>query len=287
MRELKSLKKFAAAFTAVAMVGTFSATVLATEDIPVIDEVEIEDIIEIEDDVEIIENDFDADFYEEDVEEVKETEPTGDVLTNEDLGQISDIAINSVTAELRSGIYTVELGYAITTETAAPEVTLLGYVFEDTPVVGTFEDGDVKVIEQVTHSSATLTDDSAEDEEPEPTVINGTIAFKLSTAQGLTGTEKLVVMVGSNADMVNAGAQAVVIDLAQAIDTTPAVMIGDVDGDGEIGPLDGALLARHLAGNATLDNNATIAADVDGDGEVGPLDGALLARVLAGNATLD
>lgn len=282
MRELKSLKKFAAAFTAVAMVGTFSATVLATEDIPVIDEVEIEDIIEIEDDVEIIENDFDADFYEEDVEEVKETEPTGDVLTNDDLGQTSDIAINSVTAELRSGIYTVELGYAITTETAAPEVTLLGYVFEDTPVVGAFEDGDVKVIEQVTHSSATLTDDSAEDEEPEPTVINGTIAFKLSTAQGLTGTEKLVVMVGSNADMVNAGAQAVVIDLAQAIDTTPAVTPGDLDGSGEIDSADLIATARAVAGLDDLTGDAFEAADIDGSGELDSADLIAVARLVAG-----
>ena len=59
------------------------------------------------------------------------------------------------------------------------------------------------------------------------------------------------------------------------------VIIGDLDGDGELSDWDGVLLARYLAGwnveIPTLD-----ALDIDGDGEITDWDGVVLDRYLAG-----
>jgi len=60
------------------------------------------------------------------------------------------------------------------------------------------------------------------------------------------------------------------------------VMIGDLDGDGEITSKDRTILSRHLAewdGYETLENPD--AADIDGDGDVTSKDRTILSRYLA------
>ncbi|MCL1808198.1 MAG: dockerin type I domain-containing protein [Clostridiales bacterium] len=58
------------------------------------------------------------------------------------------------------------------------------------------------------------------------------------------------------------------------------VMLGDVDGNGRVAPMDATLLSRYLAGwpGIVIDRAA---ADVDGDGEVTPFDLAILQRHIA------
>lgn len=60
------------------------------------------------------------------------------------------------------------------------------------------------------------------------------------------------------------------------------VMIGDVDGDGEVTVYDAALIQKYVASLATEDQLDMTAADVDGDGEVTIFDASLIQRYLSG-----
>lgn len=61
-------------------------------------------------------------------------------------------------------------------------------------------------------------------------------------------------------------------------------IVGDIDGDGIVTPMDNMILARKLAGWSGIDGMIVSieAADIDGDGVVTPLDNMILARKLAG-----
>lgn len=60
----------------------------------------------------------------------------------------------------------------------------------------------------------------------------------------------------------------------------PQLVLGDVDGDGEVSIIDATCIQRHLAELAVISYNE-IAADADGDGEVTILDATSIQRYLA------
>ena len=59
------------------------------------------------------------------------------------------------------------------------------------------------------------------------------------------------------------------------------VLLGDVDGDGEVSVLDATLMQRYSAMMITLTDNQLRAGDIDGDGEVDVTDITMLQRYLA------
>lgn len=218
MKNLKNFKKFGAALTAVAMLGTLSTGVFAAEvdeitDVPVIESVEI-DVPIIAVDVEDIEDVEEADLGELLVDDIDlmstTTTGNGDVTTDTVTATKSDITITAVTAEKsvvdEVTLYNVKLAYEMPVQTVAPQVTLLGYVFTN-EVPATIEDSAIKAVDQKTHVEL---GDGAE-------VCKGEIDFVLSSAQaGISDTATLVLMVGTDGDLTNEGAQAVAIDLSLA-----------------------------------------------------------------------
>lgn len=66
-----------------------------------------------------------------------------------------------------------------------------------------------------------------------------------------------------------------------AIDDTPSVTIGDIDGDGNITISDATAIQRYLAEMITLSPDQLIAADTDGNGEVTINDATQLQKYLA------
>lgn len=215
MKNLKNFKKFGAALTAVAMLATLSTGVFAAEveeitDAPVIESVEI-DVPIIAVDVEDIEDVEEVDLGELLVDDF-DLMATGDgnVKTDVVTATESDITITAVTATKEVvdevTLYNVKLEYEMPVQASAPQVTLLGYVFTNT-VPDTIEDSAIKAVDQKTHVE--LGDGT--------TVSKGEINFVLSSAQaGISDTATLVLMVGTDGELTNAGAQAVAIDLSAA-----------------------------------------------------------------------
>lgn len=64
-----------------------------------------------------------------------------------------------------------------------------------------------------------------------------------------------------------------------------AVLLGDVNGDGEIDNLDANLVYRYFNGKVTLTDEQLAAADVNGDGEVDNLDANTIYRYFNGKIT--
>ena len=60
------------------------------------------------------------------------------------------------------------------------------------------------------------------------------------------------------------------------------VLLGDVDGDGEVTSVDATMIQRYLVSMRNLSDKQIKAADIDGDGEVTILDVTLIQRFLAG-----
>ncbi|MDQ2087625.1 cellulase family glycosylhydrolase [Herbivorax sp. ANBcel31] len=63
-------------------------------------------------------------------------------------------------------------------------------------------------------------------------------------------------------------------------DDTSTVLLGDINGDGNIDSTDYTLLRRHILGSTELTGDALIAADVNGDGVINSDDCVLLTRYL-------
>ncbi len=218
MKNLKNFKKFGAALTAVAMLATLSTGVFAAEveeitEVPVIESVEI-DVPIIAVDVEDIEDVEEVDLGEllvDDIDLMSTATGDGNVVTDAaDVDTESDITITAVTAKKEVvdevTLYNVKLEYEMPVQASAPQVTLLGYVFTNT-VPDTIEDSAIKAVDQKTHVE--LGDGT--------TVSKGEINFVLSSAQaGISDTATLVLMVGTDGELTNAGAQAVAIDLSAA-----------------------------------------------------------------------
>ena len=201
------------------MLFALGSTGFATEveeimDVPVIESVEI-DIPIISVDVEDIEEVEEVDLGELFVDDfdIMSTGGSGDVTTNLIAPTNSDITITAVTA-IKAVVddvtlYNVKIEYTMPAQAEAPQVTLLGYVFTDSDTFpGTIEDSAIKAIDQITHKE--LGDGVKE--------FKGKIDFVLSSAQGIGNDTTLVLMVGTDADLDNADAQVVAIDLSAAID---------------------------------------------------------------------
>ena len=199
------------------MLFALGSTGFATEveeimDVPVIESVEI-DIPIISVDVEDIEEVEEVDLGELFVDDfdIMSTGGSGDVTTNLIAPTNSDITITAVTA-IKAVVddvtlYNVKIEYTMPAQAEAPQVTLLGYVFTDSDTFpGTIEDSAIKAIDQITHKE--LGDGVKE--------FKGKIDFVLSSAQGIGNDTTLVLMVGTDADLENADAQAVAIDLSSA-----------------------------------------------------------------------
>ncbi len=64
------------------------------------------------------------------------------------------------------------------------------------------------------------------------------------------------------------------------------VIFGDVNGDGNIAPIDTTAILTHIAGTASISGAALFAADVNADGNVAPLDTTAILTHVAGTAPL-
>ncbi|MBQ3230220.1 MAG: hypothetical protein IJB49_04300 [Clostridia bacterium] len=68
------------------------------------------------------------------------------------------------------------------------------------------------------------------------------------------------------------------IELSKSEDPAPSIVLGDVNGDGEVGATDYQLAKRHVLKTYTLEGNAFKAADLDGDGIIEAGEYALIKR---------
>ena len=62
------------------------------------------------------------------------------------------------------------------------------------------------------------------------------------------------------------------------------ILIGDIDGDGDINPLDSSFLKRIITGKLAVKDTDPIfiAADIDGSGDINSLDSNMLKRMIVG-----
>jgi hypothetical protein len=67
--------------------------------------------------------------------------------------------------------------------------------------------------------------------------------------------------------------------------SAPAVLMGNVNGDGKIDITDAILVLRHILGLTTLTGNNLIAANVNQDGQVDVADAILILRYIVGLVT--
>ncbi len=64
--------------------------------------------------------------------------------------------------------------------------------------------------------------------------------------------------------------------------TEPSIIYGDVNDDGNITPLDAALVIQHVAGTLTLNSGQQVRADVTGDSSLSSMDAALILQKITG-----
>lgn len=70
-------------------------------------------------------------------------------------------------------------------------------------------------------------------------------------------------------------------ELVSTMDVERPIIVGDVNGDGEVNNIDAALIYAHVNGKHTLTAEQLKAADVNGDGEVSYLDAMSIMDNLA------
>ncbi len=70
--------------------------------------------------------------------------------------------------------------------------------------------------------------------------------------------------------------------IATFADATPAVLYGDVDGDGQIKAADALMILKQIVGKVTLTDTQITAGDVDGDGQIKAADALLVLKKIVG-----
>lgn len=306
MKEFKKMKKFGAAVTVAAMLGSFSVGVFADEVDP--ETVEVPEVPAVEEsvlpEVPVVEEEPAAAPEEEVSEEapVVEEEPEaapeeeapaeeepaeedeivtlaggdGNVLVS---GSSNDSAIQitgaTATLDTEKNLYTVTLNYAFNGVTVGEnaQITMLGYIFDDASATDasavTVVEGNIRAIDQQT------------------TATTGSIRFGLAKGDGTNMTvsdqAKMVVKLGTDVEGV-AKAQAFFIDLANASEGSAGedVVYGDFNHDSKVTVKDVFILQRHVAkwpDYATIDN--VEGADLNTDSKVTVKDVFILQRHVA------
>ena len=83
-------------------------------------------------------------------------------------------------------------------------------------------------------------------------------------------------------DYVNAQGEIVVKRYNISVLPPPPIIYGDVNDDGNVTPLDAALVMQHVVGEPTLNSEQQIRADVTNDGTLSSLDAALILQKITG-----
>ena len=105
---------------------------------------------------------------------------------------------------------------------------------------------------------------------------NGTGWTEAQLAKNLAVGTKFVVLSGGNGTLYSSAVYAV-----PGGDEPELILVGDVNGSGEVNGLDAAALAKYVATVGTIEDKYYNAADVNDNGEVNGLDAAALAKYIA------
>jgi hypothetical protein len=65
-------------------------------------------------------------------------------------------------------------------------------------------------------------------------------------------------------------------------DTTPSILLGDVNGDQKINIQDATIVLRFVVSLAALTDQQNVASDLNGDGKINVQDAVLLLRKIVG-----
>ena len=311
MKEFKKMKKFGAAVTVAAMLGSLSVGVFADEVDP--ETVEVPEVPAVEEsvlpEVPVVEEEPAAAPEEEVSEEAPvveekpeaapeeeapaEEEPAeedeivtlaggdGNVLVS---GSSNDSAIQitgaTATLDTEKNLYTVTLNYTFNGVTVGEnsQITMLGYIFSSEQVDS--ED-------PTNPSKVTVVEGNIRAIDQQTTATTGSIRFGLAKGDGTNMTvsdqAKMVVKLGTDVEGV-AKAQAFFIDLANASEGSAGedVVYGDFNHDSKVTVKDVFILQRHVAkwpDYATIDN--VEGADLNTDSKVTVKDVFILQRHVA------
>lgn len=187
-------------------------------------------------------------------------------------GELKDI--NSFEYYIKYDPAVVEL----TESKAAGDLTKIG-----TPPEANYKTGEEDTSKAVTVSAVKLTDTGVFSMS-EGAVAELTFTVKAEAETGASAgftLEKVAVCDKTFVD------DAVKVQTGEAPNVTvgSAVVLGDVNGDGEIDNLDANLVYRYFNGKVTLTDEQLAAADVNGDGEVDNLDANTIYRYFNGKIT--
>ena len=105
---------------------------------------------------------------------------------------------------------------------------------------------------------------------------NGTGWTEAQLEKNLAVGTKFVVLSGGNGKLYSSAVYAV-----PGGDEPELILVGDVNGSGEVNGLDAAALAKYVATVGTIEDKYYNAADVNDNGEVNGLDAAALAKYIA------
>lgn len=304
MKEFKKMKKFGAAVTVAAMLGSFSVGVFADEvdpetvevpEVPAVEESVLPEVPvveeepaaapeeEVSEEAPVVEEEPEADSEEEAPaeEEPAEEDEVVTLAGGEDLISGADeahaIQITGATATLdtEKNLYTVTLNYEFNSSVTVGEnsqITMLGYIFSSEQVDS--ED-------PTNPSKVAVVEGKIRAIDQQTTKATGSIKFGLAkkteaSAESdlvVEGTEKMVVKLGTDVEGVTK-AQAFFINLANASEggsgPEPEGLIGDADGSGEVDGLDAIAIQEFVLYEIPVAKPDL--SDADGSGEIDGLD---------------
>lgn len=187
-------------------------------------------------------------------------------------GELKDI--NSFEYYIKYDPAVVEL----TESKAAGDLTKIG-----TPPEANYKTGEEDTSEAVTVSAVKLEGDG-KFTMSEGTIATFEFAVQSDAETGASAGFALEKVAVCDSTFVN---DAVKVQTGEAPEVTvgTAVVLGDVNGDGEIDNLDANLVYRYFNGKVTLTDEQLAAADVNGDGEVDNLDANTIYRYFNGKIT--